>query len=41
MADAQNSLTPRMKQNITKVINEEEKMMLETAAFFISICYDP
>jgi hypothetical protein len=30
-----------MKQNITKVINEEEKMMLETAAFFISICCAP
>ncbi len=27
MADAQNSLTLRIKQNITKVINEEEKMM--------------
>jgi hypothetical protein len=30
-----------MTQNITKVINEEEKMMLETAALFISICYAP
>jgi hypothetical protein len=48
MADAQNSLTLRMKQNITKVINEEEKIinslekiMLETAALFISIYYAP
>jgi hypothetical protein len=28
-----------MTQNITKVINEKEKIMLETAALFISICY--
>jgi hypothetical protein len=30
-----------MPQNITKVINEEEKMILETKALFISICYAP
>jgi hypothetical protein len=30
-----------MTRNITKVINEKEKMMLETAAHFISICYAP
>jgi hypothetical protein len=30
-----------MTKNITKVINEKEKMMLETAAHFISICYAP
>ncbi len=30
-----------MAKNITKVINEKEKMMLETAAHFISICYAP
>ena len=41
MADALYILTLRMTQNITKVINEEEKMMLETAALFISICYAP
>jgi len=29
----------RMTKNITKVIYEKEKMMLETAAHFISICY--
>jgi hypothetical protein len=31
----------RMTQNITKIIIEEEKMMLETAALFISSCYAP
>ena len=41
MADALYILTLRMTQNITKVINEEEKMMLETAALFISIYYAP
>jgi hypothetical protein len=41
MADAQCILTLRMTMNITKVINEKEKMMLETAAHFISICYAP
>ena len=30
-----------MSQNITRIINEEEKMMLETAALFISSCYAP
>jgi hypothetical protein len=29
----------RMTKNITKVIYEKEKMMLETAALFISSCY--
>jgi hypothetical protein len=41
VADALYFLKLRMTQNITKVINEEEKMMLETAALFISICYAP
>ncbi len=41
MADAQCILIWRMTKNITKVINEKEKMMLETAAHFISICYAP
>ncbi len=41
MADAQCILTLRMTKNITKVINEKEQMMLETAAHFISICYAP
>jgi hypothetical protein len=41
MAEAQCILTLRMTKNITKVINEQEKMMLETAAHFISICYAP
>ncbi len=41
MAEAQYILTLRMTKNITKVINEKEKMMLETAAHFISICYAP
>ncbi len=41
MADALYILTLRMTQNVTKVMNEEEKTMLETAAFFISICYAP
>jgi hypothetical protein len=41
MADAQCIPTLRMTKNITKVINEKEKMMLETAAHFISICYAP
>jgi hypothetical protein len=40
MADAQFILTLRMMKNITKV-NEKEKMMLETAAHFIFICYAP
>jgi hypothetical protein len=35
MADALYILTLRMTQNITKVINEEEKIMLETSALFI------
>jgi hypothetical protein len=34
-------LTLRMTQNITKAINEDEKIMMETAALFISICYAP
>ncbi len=37
MADAQCILALRITKNITKVINEKEKMMLETAAHFISI----
>jgi hypothetical protein len=41
MADAQYILTLRMTKNITKVINEKKKMMLETAAHFISIFYAP
>jgi hypothetical protein len=41
MADALYNLTLRMTQNITKAINEEEKIMMETAALFISICYAP
>ena len=41
MADALYILTLRMTQNVTKVMNEEEKTMFETAAFFISICYAP
>ena len=36
MADALYILTLRMTQNVAKVMNEEEKMMLETAAFFKS-----
>jgi hypothetical protein len=41
MADAQYIPTLSMTKNITKVRNEKEKMMLETAAHFISICYAP
>ena len=41
MADALYIFTLRMTQNVAKVMNEEEKTMLETAAFFISICYAP
>jgi hypothetical protein len=41
MADALYNLTLRMTQNITKAINEEEKIMMETTALFISICYAP
>jgi hypothetical protein len=41
MADALYTLTLRMTQNITKAINEDEKIMMETAALFISICYAP
>jgi hypothetical protein len=41
MADAQCILTQRMMKSITKVINRKEKMMVETAALFISICYAP
>ena len=41
MTDALYILTLRMTQNVAKVMNEEEKTMLETAAFFISICYAP
>ncbi len=39
MADTQCIFTLRMTKNITKVINEKEKMMFETAAHFLSICY--
>ncbi len=41
MADALYNLTLSMIQNITKAKNEEEKIIMETAAFFISICYAP
>ena len=41
MADALYNFTLRMTQNITKAINEDEKIMMETAALFISICYAP
>jgi hypothetical protein len=41
VADALYILKLRMTQNITRFINEEEKMMLETAALFISICHAP
>ena len=41
MAEALYIITLRMTQNVAKVMNEEEKTMLETAAFFISICYAP
>jgi hypothetical protein len=37
IADALYFLTLGMTQNITKVINEEEKIMLETAALFIHL----
>jgi hypothetical protein len=30
-----------MMQNISKIKNEEEKMMLETADLFVSSCYAP
>lgn len=41
MADGLYILTLRMTDKIAKVSNEEEKKMLETAAFFISVCYAP
>lgn len=41
MADAQYILTLWMTENITRVSNEDEKKMLETAAFFVAICYAP
>ncbi len=41
IADALYNLTLRMTQNITKAINEDEKIMMETAALFISICFAP
>jgi hypothetical protein len=37
IADALCFLTLGMTQNITKVINEEEKIMLETVALFIHL----
>ena len=41
MADALYLLTLRMTEQIAKVMNQEEKKMVETAAFFVSICYGP
>ncbi len=41
MVDVLYNLTLRMTQNITKVINEEEKIMMETVALLVSICYAP
>lgn len=41
MADALYLLTLQMTANIARVMNEEEKKMVETASFFVSICYAP
>jgi hypothetical protein len=41
MADALYIFTLRMTQRITNLLNEEEKNMLEIAAFFVSVCYAP
>lgn len=41
MADALYLLTLRMTDKIARIMNEEERTMVETAAFFVSICYAP
>ena len=41
MADALYLLTLRMTDNIAKVMNEEERNMVETASFFVASCYSP
>ena len=39
MADSLYLLTLKMTEKVVKVMNEEEKKMVDTAAFFVSICY--
>ena len=41
MADSLYLLTLKMTEKVVKVMNEEEKKMVDTAAFFVSICYGP
>ena len=41
MADALYLLTLRMTDKIAKVMNEEERNMVETAAFFVASCHSP
>jgi len=41
MADSLYLLTLQMTANIARVMNKEEKTMVETASYFVSICYAP
>ena len=41
MADALYLLTLRMTEKVAQVMNEEEKKMVKTAAFFVCVCYGP
>jgi hypothetical protein len=41
MADSLYLLTLHMTAKVSNLMNEEEKKMVETASFFVSICYAP
>ena len=41
MADALYLLTLRMTEKVAQVMNEEDKKMVKTASFFVSVCYGP
>jgi hypothetical protein len=41
MADSFYLLTLKMTTNISRVMNKEEKKMVETASYVVSICHAP
>ena len=41
MVDALYLLTLRMTEEVAQVMNEEEKKIVMTVAFYVSICYGP
>ena len=41
MAHSLNILTLQIMTNIERVMDEEEKKMVEIASYFVSICYAP